>query len=87
MNEMTLSGLLRMGESHYTKNCAEYLIVLVAGPTPEPEIIINPMENAENKLAYYAKAYNEDLTLKANPSIKIVGYNFCTRQDLVDAYL
>jgi hypothetical protein len=87
MNELTLSGLLRLGHSDYAKNCADYMVVLVAGPTPEPEIIINPSENFSEKLAYYEGAYNEDLTLKNNPSIKIVGYNFCTRQDLVDAYL
>ena len=87
MNELTLSGLLNMGVSQFTKNCADYMVVLVAGPTPEPEIIVNCRENIAEKLAYYERAYNEDLTVKANPSIKIVGYNFCTRQDLVDYYL
>lgn len=87
MNEMTLSGFLRAGDSHYAKNCADYMVVLVEGTTPVPELIVNPVENFETKLAYYARAYNEDLTLKNNPAIKITAYNFVTRQDLVDYYL
>jgi len=38
----------------------------------EPEVIINRKENYETKLAYYKKAYNEDLTLKAFNGIKII---------------
>lgn len=40
------------------------------------EIIINPIENFDKKLEYYKKAYNEDLTLKANTNIKITGFTF-----------
>lgn len=43
----------------------------------EPEIIINPKENFESKLAYYKKAYNEDLTLKTFNGIKIIGCESC----------
>lgn len=39
-----------------------------------PEIIINPYENFENKLAYYKRAYNNDLTLKTFRDIKIVDF-------------
>ena len=39
------------------------------------EIIINPIENASDKLKYYKKSYNDDLTLKAFEGIKIVEYN------------
>lgn len=47
----------------------------------EWEIIINPLENLENKLAYYNKTYNDDLVLNTYDGIKIVsgilfsGYN------------
>ena len=41
---------------------------------PEPEIIINKSPNFDEKLAYYKKAYNEDLTLKAFNGIKIIGF-------------
>ena len=40
------------------------------------EIIINESENFDSKLAYYKKAYNEDLTLKAFNGIKIIGFTF-----------
>ena len=43
---------------------------------PKPEIIINESANFESKLAYYKKAYNEDLTLKAFNGIKIIGFAF-----------
>ena len=42
----------------------------------EPEVIINPKENFETKLAYYNKAYNDDLTLKTFNGIKIVGFEY-----------
>lgn len=42
----------------------------------EPEVIINPKENFETKLAYYKKAYNDDLTLKTFNGIKIIGFEF-----------
>jgi hypothetical protein len=76
MNEMTLRGLLNYGTSHYAKNNAKWLIIEVSVEGNSPEVIINPKENFEAKLAYYSKAYNEDLTLKANPNIKIVRYDF-----------
>ena len=40
------------------------------------EIIINESENFDSKLAYYKKAYNEDLTLKAFNGIRIIGFTF-----------
>lgn len=40
----------------------------------QPEVIINSKDNFDKKLAYYQMAYNEDLTLKANPDIKIIDF-------------
>ena len=76
MNEMTLTGLLNYGTSHYVKHNAQWLIVEVSVNGNEPEIIINPKVNFEAKLNYYKNAYNENLTLKANPLIKMVRYDF-----------
>ena len=42
----------------------------------EPEVIINPKENFETKLAYYKKAYNEDLILKSFNGIRIIGFEY-----------
>ena len=53
----------------------------------KPEIIINPTENFEAKLAYYKKAYNDDLTLKSFNGIKITGFiygvDFAEIQDML----
>jgi hypothetical protein len=87
MNEMTLSGLLRAGDSDWARHGADYLIVWVEGVTPQPEMILNGPENFVSKLFYYKNAYNEDLTLKNNPSIKITNYNFVSKADLFDYYL
>jgi len=53
----------------------------------KPEIIINPRENFSEKLAYYKRAYNDDLTLKSFNGIKITGfmygYDFAEIQDML----
>jgi hypothetical protein len=85
MNEMTLSGLLRMGNSEYARENANFLIIEVSGVGFEPEIIINPRRNFEMKLSYYGKAYNENLELKANTDIKITKYAFV--EDLSDYFI
>lgn len=76
MNELTLDELLRTGRSQYGQNDANYMLIKVSVEGNTPEVIINPKENFTTKLAYYEKAYNEDLTLKANPNIKIIGYAY-----------
>jgi hypothetical protein len=75
MYEMTLTGLLNMCSSHYAKYEANYMIIEVTVGESAPEVIINPKENFELKAAYYANAYNEDLTLKANNRIRITRYD------------
>ncbi|SHJ62548.1 hypothetical protein [Clostridium magnum] len=53
----------------------------------KPELIINQNENFDAKLAYYKKAYNEDLTLKTFNGIKIIGYAFGSSLDDIYRYL
>lgn len=55
---------------------AKYIAVKVSVNNATPEIIINNYENFDEKLAYYEKAYNHDLTLKNNTNIKIIGFTF-----------
>ena len=76
MYEMTLEGLLRVGNSYYAENEAKYMVIYISVEGATPEIIINTKENFKAKLSYYAKVYNNDLTLKANSNIKIVKYDF-----------
>ena len=40
----------------------------------KPDIIINQFDNIKEKLAYYKKAYNDNLTLKTFSGIKIIGF-------------
>ena len=50
---------------------------------PKPEVIINEYSNFDAKLAYYMKAYNDDLTLKTFNGIKIIGFCYGnTYQDI-----
>lgn len=85
MYVQTLQGLLSLGNSSYAKENANFMMVMVSVNGGDPEIIINPKTNFKAKLEYYAKAYNDDLTLKANPNIKIVYYDcFATANQLVN---
>lgn len=51
-------------------------VKIVMKDFPRAEIIINENENFDLKFNYYKKAYNEDLTLKTCPEIKIVGFTY-----------
>lgn len=56
---------------------AKYFAVAVDVGLPTREVIVNSMENImEGKLEYYTNAYNDNLELKVNPSIKITGFTF-----------
>ena len=39
---------------------------------PEPEIIVNPIENADLKLEYYKKTYDENLNHKFAEGVRII---------------
>ena len=43
---------------------------------PTAEIVIDKKENFWKKLEYYKNAYDEDLSLKANSGIRIVGFTY-----------
>lgn len=69
----------------YLENCFNRAMELNAGYVavrikmegfPTDEIIINPLENAVEKLAYYKKTYDEDLEHKFAKGISIVGFTF-----------
>ena len=53
---------------------AEYIAVAIETKGSEDvEIIVNTRKNFDNKLAYYCKAYNDDLILNTYDGIRIVG--------------
>lgn len=66
--------------SAYRCNC-NYVGVRIRGVGKGDEFIINPHHNILDKLEYYKKAYNNDLTLKSNPNIKIVGLAYGSNFD------
>lgn len=52
---------------------AKYIGVYVqALNMPEPELILNPISNANKKLRYYLKAYNNDMQLNKINGVKII---------------
>lgn len=56
---------------------AKYLGVLVTVPEQhECEVIINHYNNFHNKLAYYEKSYNDNLTLNSFNEIRILNFAY-----------
>ena len=75
MNDLSLASLSHIMNTDFAKEEAKWLRVDIQIPgMPLPESIFNPRENFEQKLIYYITFYNEDLTLKSNPDIRIIGY-------------
>ena len=67
--------------SYIKESCAQegdYFSVLVETRGSKGlELIVNPFCNRDEKIAYYDKSYNDDLTLKAYDGIKIVSWDSC----------
>lgn len=59
-------------------NNAKYFGVKVLNEfNGQVELIVNTIENMANgKLDYYLNAYNDNLELKTQPKIKIVGFTY-----------
>lgn len=74
MNISFLEKCFKAARSNGSKYVA--IAVLIEG-AKEPEIIINSKANFDSKEAYYKQSYNDDLTLKYNDKIKIVGFTHC----------
>ena len=57
----------------------EYFSVLVETRGSKGlELILNPFSNLEEKIAYYDKAYDDNLVLKSYDGIKIVSWDSCS---------
>lgn len=82
MYPLTLQGLLNLANSDWGRNTAELLVLKIKVFDSEPEVQVNPKANFETKLKYIESAYNDDLTLKSNPNIKIVSYDLVTIEDM-----
>lgn len=70
------------------ENKYNYVAVLVCNmESDSAEIIINHSKNFESKLEYYKSAYNDDLTLKTFPKIKIVSFVYADTFDEIEYVL
>jgi hypothetical protein len=83
--EKTLTSLKQFANSPYVElGLIKYLVLKIEGNCELPEIIVNPTQNIKQKVEYIEKAYNEDLTLKANTNIKITDFDFVITLSEVD---
>lgn len=82
MYPLTLQGLLNLANSDWGRNTAELLVLQIKVYDSEPEVQVNKKANFEKKLKYIKDSYNDDLTLKTNPNIKIVSYDLVTIEDM-----
>jgi hypothetical protein len=74
---LNLKDLLNTYEEDKDKGIvANWLVVEVEMEDASPEYIVIPKANFEKKFAYYAEAYNDDLSLKSNPKIRISYFDF-----------
>jgi hypothetical protein len=80
MVDDTLDGLERAFNSQWAED-SRFFGVLVKLGHGHYETIINSNVKFKEKLGYYKKAYNEDLTLKANTDIRIINYTFANSFD------
>lgn len=84
--EKTLSSMKETAIYAKLNKLDDFFVIQVEGATPAPEIIINPKANIADKINYYMKAYNEDLTLKNNPKIRITAFYFASRSAMKDMW-
>lgn len=74
--ELTLKNLENCFKGAKNNN-AKYIGIAVKNiNSSKAEIIINPEENFDDKLAYYKEAYNNNLELKSYPKISIIGFSY-----------
>lgn len=76
MNELKMKDLEECFRNAKEDDANWIVIAVKSAFTPATEFIINPKQNFDNKLEYYKKAYTEDLTLKTNGWIQIVGFAY-----------
>lgn len=76
MNDMNITGFLANANSYQGKK-AQWMGILVTLPGhPAPQMIIDPIDNAEQRVKYIASKYDENLRMMGNPDIQIVRYAF-----------
>lgn len=70
MNKMEL--FKKMSECANNPDVTGFCVVIENESAPDKEFIINTRKAINYKMVYYNEAYNDDLELICNPSIRIV---------------
>ena len=77
MNEgikmLTIKDLERVFKTAYEDRVNYVAVKIEMQGFSEPEVIINHRDNFLDKLDYYKKSYNDDLSLKSFNGIRIIG--------------
>lgn len=69
-------------------NNSQFIAVVVRTKDyPEDEVIINRIENVDAKLEYYIMAYDDDMRLRYNKDIRIIGFTHADSFDEIQADL
>ena len=85
--ELTLKNLNRCFDYAYNDE-AKYLAIMVSNTKENTtETIISPASDFPVRNKYFNEAYNEDLTLKRAPFIRIVGFTQADSFDEIQALL
>jgi hypothetical protein len=85
--EITKTALLKeLHEILQNDYSIDWLCLTITGVAPEAESIWNPRKNFIAKAEYIDKAYNEDLTMKAVPTIAISHFKFFTDKEAAEDF-
>lgn len=77
MTPLELKNLKISVEAAVEANAKYFGVIVVNGFNNQEELIVNTLDNMQNgKLDYYMNAYNQDLTLKTQPKIRIAGFTY-----------
>ena len=73
---LTIKDLERVFKMAYEDRTNYVAVKIEMQGFSEPEVIINHRDNFLDKLDYYKKSYNDDLTLKSFNGIRIIGFTW-----------
>jgi hypothetical protein len=80
--ELTMAKLQSELNTDFAKHEAEYFLIKVQDSKKEDEIVINPRPNFELKIQGLLGEYDDALTKRSNPNVRIVEYHFLTKEQL-----
>lgn len=76
MEKTQLEKLIDFLESNKDHENLLIGIIMKLPNQPEPELQVNFSQSLQNKINYFKVAYNPDLTLKANPEVRVLRWGW-----------